>query len=103
MPSLHIAGPRVRDRRFFCTGLSGYVSGSVLPIITLMVIVGTANHFVIDAVRGLIVVSAGFGVQWLMSGTRPTEPAPDSPDGVHPPSWLRRPPWLHWPWERTQS
>jgi PAP2 superfamily len=47
------------------------------PLATVMVIVGTANHFVIDAVGGLVVVAAGFGVQWLMSGHSAHAPAPD--------------------------
>jgi hypothetical protein len=51
----------------------------VYPIGTLMVIVGTANHFIIDAVGGLVVVAAGFGVQWLMSGHPAHEAAADPP------------------------
>jgi PAP2 superfamily len=49
------------------------------PIATLLVIVGTANHFILDAVGGLIVVAAGFGVQWLMSGHPAHVPAADEP------------------------
>jgi PAP2 superfamily len=50
------------------------------PIATLLVIVGTANHFILDAVGGLVVVAGGFGVQWLMSGRPAHVPAPDEPD-----------------------
>jgi hypothetical protein len=44
--------------------------------------VGTANHFILDAVGGLIVVAAGFGVQWLMSGHPAHVPAQDPPELV---------------------
>ena len=105
MPSLHIGWSLwCSIAVFYCTRLVWLrVLAVAYPIITLMVIVGTANHFIIDAVGGAVVVAAGFGVQWLMSGRPAHEPAPDPPDDVHPPSWLRRPPWLHWPWVRTQS
>jgi hypothetical protein len=46
------------------------------PVATLLVIVGTANHFVIDAVAGVAVVGVGFGVQYLMSGRPAHVPAP---------------------------
>jgi hypothetical protein len=79
MPSLHIGWA------LWCTVAVFYIAkprwlrvlAIIYPIGTLMVIVGTANHFIIDAVGGLIVVAAGFGVQWLMSGHSAHEPAPD--------------------------
>jgi hypothetical protein len=46
------------------------------PVATLLVIVGTANHFVIDAVAGVAVVGVGFGIQYLMSGRPAHVPAP---------------------------
>ncbi len=33
-----------------------------------MVILGTANHYVLDAVGGVVTAALGFGVQWLASG-----------------------------------
>jgi hypothetical protein len=96
MPSLHIGWSTwCAIAVFFCTRLVWLrVLAVCYPIITLMVIVGTANHFIIDAVGGLIVVSAGFGVQRLMSGHPAHEPAPDPPPGTERPPWARRPSWL---------
>lgn len=87
MPSLHIGWA------VWCSVAVWYCAKAmwlrilalIYPIGTLMVIVGTANHFVLDAVGGLIVVAAGFGVQWLMSGHAAHVPAPDPPDDTGPP------------------
>ncbi|MDQ1739520.1 MAG: hypothetical protein QOE53_1172 [Pseudonocardiales bacterium] len=42
--------------------------GVLYPVATLLVIVGTANHFIIDAVAGLAVLLIGGLVQYLLSG-----------------------------------
>jgi hypothetical protein len=59
--------------------------GVVYPLMTLFVIVGTANHFVLDAAGGLLVLALGFGVQRLLSGrpafAPPTITLPDQPPG----------------------
>jgi PAP2 superfamily len=92
MPSLHIGWA------LWC-GVSIYlcarrlwvrVLGVIYPVATLLVIVGTANHFVIDAVAGLAVFLLGGLVQYLFSGRSaftkapirrrvPSEPAPERP------------------------
>jgi hypothetical protein len=38
------------------------------PLLTFVVVVGTANHFVLDCVGGALTVALAFGVQWLLSG-----------------------------------
>jgi hypothetical protein len=84
MPSLHIGWAA------WCTIAVWYcakplwlrILALIYPVGTLMVIVGTANHFILDAVGGLIVVAAGFGVQWLMSGHPAHVPAQDPPENV---------------------
>ncbi|MHA7956183.1 bifunctional glycosyltransferase 87/phosphatase PAP2 family protein [Streptomyces sp. L500] len=70
MPSLHIGwslwcgvviavvGPRTWARWL----------GMLYPLMTLTVIVGTANHYVLDAVGGAAVVAAGFGIQYVLTG-----------------------------------
>jgi hypothetical protein len=70
MPSLHIAWSLWCGLALvYCAShLWLRVLGVLYPICTLFVIVGTANHFVIDAVGGVVVVIGGFLVQWLMSG-----------------------------------
>jgi len=78
MPSLHIGwalwcGVSI----FFCARrLWVRVLGLLYPVWTLLVIVGTANHFIIDAVAGLGVFLAGTGVQYLISGRSAFQPAP---------------------------
>ena len=81
MPSLHIAWAVwcaiaiiYCTRRWWVRALA-----ALYPVGTLMVIVGTANHFIIDAAGGLAVVAAGFAVQWLMSGRPAHVPAPERP------------------------
>ena len=53
------------------------VLGALYPVMTLLVIVATANHFVLDAVGGIAVLAAGFGVQRILYGrsafAEPTE------------------------------
>ncbi|MFD7551885.1 bifunctional glycosyltransferase 87/phosphatase PAP2 family protein [Streptomyces sp. NPDC059816] len=44
--------------------------GALHPAITLATIVGTANHWVLDAVGGGAVVAAGFGLGYLFAGPR---------------------------------
>ncbi|MEU0805572.1 phosphatase PAP2 family protein [Streptomyces sp. NPDC005970] len=51
------------------------VLGLMYPLMTTAVIVGTANHWLLDAVGGAVVVAAGFGLQYLLFGVgkRPKE------------------------------
>jgi hypothetical protein len=56
------------------------VLGLVYPFGTLVVIVGTANHFILDAVGGATIVLLGFAVQWLLSGRGAFVPPVDAPD-----------------------
>ncbi|MGW0533035.1 bifunctional glycosyltransferase 87/phosphatase PAP2 family protein [Streptomyces sp. NPDC003032] len=48
--------------------------GLLHPFFTLCAIVGTGNHWVLDAVGGAAVVGAGFGLTYLLSGPRVREP-----------------------------
>jgi hypothetical protein len=50
----------------------------------LFVIIGTANHFLLDAVGGLLLLALSFGIERVMFG----RPAFDSPAQVR-----RRAPW----------
>ena len=52
------------------------VLGLIYPLATLLVIVGTANHFIIDAVAGLAVFLLGGLVQYLFSGRSAFTEAP---------------------------
>jgi hypothetical protein len=79
MPSLHIGwalwcGVAV----VYCARRTWVrVLGAIYPVWTLMVIIGTANHFLIDAVAGVLVFLAGVGVQYLLSGHSAFTEAPE--------------------------
>ncbi|MER6162365.1 bifunctional glycosyltransferase 87/phosphatase PAP2 family protein [Streptomyces sp. NPDC001868] len=76
MPSLHfgwslwcgltiaIVAPRVWMK----------VLGLMHPFFTVLAIVATGNHWVLDAVGGAAVVGAGFGLTYLLTGPRTTAP-----------------------------
>ena len=70
MPSLHIGWSLwCAAGIYFCaTRLWVRLLGLLYPVATLLVIVGTANHFVIDAVGGLVVFLVGCLIQYLLSG-----------------------------------
>ncbi|MFI5545954.1 bifunctional glycosyltransferase 87/phosphatase PAP2 family protein [Streptomyces sp. NPDC051815] len=48
--------------------------GALHPLITVCAIVATANHWVLDAVGGAVVVAAGFGLVHVLSGPRGVQP-----------------------------
>jgi hypothetical protein len=58
--------------------------GLAYPIGTLIVIVGTANHFVLDAVGGAAIVAIAFGLQWVLSGHGAYVAPVDAPDFAPP-------------------
>ncbi|WP_051722877.1 bifunctional glycosyltransferase 87/phosphatase PAP2 family protein [Streptomyces albus] len=53
------------------------VLGVLYPVLTTVVIVGTANHYLLDAAGGVAVVAAGFGLRHLLIG-RAAEGAGDA-------------------------
>ncbi|MDN0194524.1 bifunctional glycosyltransferase 87/phosphatase PAP2 family protein [Streptomyces sp. S.PNR 29] len=73
MPSLHFGWSLwcgivivVLARRWWVKAL-----GTLHPLFTVSAIVATANHWVLDAVGGALVVGAGFGLVYVFSGPRP--------------------------------
>ena len=82
MPSLHIAWALWCAVSIFMCARRTWVRtlGLLYPLFTLAVIVGTANHFMIDAVGGAVVAAFGFVVQWLLSAHGAYTPPPDAPD-----------------------
>jgi hypothetical protein len=77
MPSLHIGWSLwcaivivVLAERWWVRAL-----GAMYPVATFFVIIGTANHYVLDAVGGVVAVALGFAIQRLLSG-RPAFAAP---------------------------
>ncbi|HEV7204212.1 MAG TPA: phosphatase PAP2 family protein [Jatrophihabitans sp.] len=70
MPSLHIGWALWCGIAVFVCARRMWVRvlGLAYPVGTLVVILGTANHFILDAVGGVLVLGLGFGVQYLLSG-----------------------------------
>ncbi|WP_406329565.1 bifunctional glycosyltransferase 87/phosphatase PAP2 family protein [Streptomyces sp. NBC_00203] len=56
--------------------------GLLHPLFTVSAIVATGNHWVLDAVGGAVVVSAGFGLTHLLQGPRPRTSAKPVQDGA---------------------
>jgi hypothetical protein len=82
MPSLHIGWALWAGITLFMCAERRWVriAGLLYPFGTLMVIVGTANHFIIDAVGGAAVIVFAYAVQGLMSGHGAYTPPFDAPD-----------------------
>jgi hypothetical protein len=86
MPSLHIAWAMwcgiamwvLAERRWL------RVAALLYPMCTLVVIVGTGNHFVLDAAGGALVLAVGFGIQLLLSGHGAFVAPVDAPDFGQP-------------------
>ncbi|GAA1954060.1 phosphatase PAP2 family protein [Catenulispora subtropica] len=78
MPSLHIGWStwcalviaHLAQRRWV------KILGIAYPFATFAVILGTANHYVLDAVGGLVVLTLGFLVQRILQGRPVFAPAP---------------------------
>jgi PAP2 superfamily len=70
MPSLHISWAVWCAATIFMCARRRWVRYLALcyPWFTFVVILGTANHYVLDAVGGVATAALGFGVQWLASG-----------------------------------
>lgn len=82
MPSLHIAWALWCAIALFRCAKPMWIRvlGLLYPMLTLLAIVGTANHFIIDAVGGALVVSLGFLIQWSLSGHSAFRAPVDAPD-----------------------
>ena len=70
MPSMHIGWALWSGLAIFWLNRRRWIRwlGIAYPVITLVVIMATANHFILDAVGGAAALLLGFGVQRLLSG-----------------------------------
>ena len=75
MPSMHVGWALWAGLSIFWLTRHRWVRwlGIVYPLTTLVVIMATANHFILDAVGGAVALAAGFVAQRMLSG----EPAVD--------------------------
>jgi hypothetical protein len=82
MPSLHIVWALWSGIAIFICARRMWVRvlGLAHPAMTLLVIIGTANHFFLDAVAGALVLAIAFGFQWLLSGRGAFVAPVDAPD-----------------------
>jgi hypothetical protein len=82
MPSLHVAWALWCGISLFRCARTRLVrvAGLVYPVLTFAVVVGTANHYIIDAVAGAATLALAFGIQWLLSGHGAYTPPFDAPD-----------------------
>lgn len=82
MPSLHIGWAMWAGAAIFMCARPMWVRalGLLYPVFTLVVILGTANHYILDAVGGAAIVALAFGVQALLSGHGAYTPPYDAPD-----------------------
>ncbi|MEV6023987.1 phosphatase PAP2 family protein [Streptomyces sp. NPDC052036] len=73
MPSMHIGWSLWCGLTLFALATVDWVRilGLLYPVVTLTVIVATANHFWLDAVGGTLCLSAGFATAWLWYGALP--------------------------------
>ncbi|MFD5679027.1 bifunctional glycosyltransferase 87/phosphatase PAP2 family protein [Streptomyces bacillaris] len=60
--------------------------GLLHPLFTIAAIVATANHWVLDAVGGALVVSLGFGLTYLLSGPRKLRPVTEEKEAAPEPA-----------------
>jgi hypothetical protein len=88
MPSMHIGWALwvavivvVLARRWWVRAL-----GWLYPVATLLVIVGTGNHYWLDAVGGAVACAGGFAVQRLLSGKGAFSSDPPSAGPPAPPA-----------------
>jgi len=82
MPSLHMGWAiwcavvvAVLARRWWLKALA-----LAYPLITMLVVIGTANHYLLDVAGGLIVLVIGFAVQALITRAGPFRP--EAPRGA---------------------
>ncbi len=82
MPSLHIGWALWCGLAIFACARRRWVRalGLAYPVGTLIVIVGTANHFVLDAVGAAFIIALAFSLQWVLSGHGAFTPPVDAPD-----------------------
>jgi hypothetical protein len=86
MPSLHIGWAMWAGISVFMCARAMWVRllGVLYPFFTLLVIIGTANHYILDALGGVAIVLVAFGFQAVLSGHGAYTPPYDAPDFGRP-------------------
>lgn len=78
MPSMHAGWALWCGLVLLRLGTQRWVKalGVIYPTTTVLVILSTANHYLLDAVAGMIIVSAALAISWLVYSRRPLFPRP---------------------------
>jgi hypothetical protein len=81
MPSLHVGWSLWAGITLFMLSRNWWVRafGLAYPVLTFLVIVGTANHYVIDAAGGVVVLVGGFVLQQFLTGRHVYASTPELP------------------------
>jgi len=82
MPSLHIGWSLWAGVTLFMLSHRWWIRalGLAYPAVTFFVIIGTANHFVLDAVGGVVVLVLGFFIQRVLTGRPAFSPVVTNPE-----------------------
>jgi len=86
MPSLHIGWSLWAGITLFMLSGRWWIRalGLLYPVVTFFVIIGTANHYTLDAAGGIVALLGGYLIQWLLTGRHVYGPgAEDIPDHIH--------------------
>jgi PAP2 superfamily protein len=70
MPSLHIGWSLWAGITLFMLSGRWWIRalGLLYPVVTFFVIIGTANHYTLDAAGGVVALLCGFAIQRLLTG-----------------------------------
>lgn len=81
MPSMHIGWALWAGLAVFWLNRRSWLRwlGIAYPTVVLVVIMATANHFILDAVGGAVALAMGFGAQRLLSGEAAVDQAATQP------------------------
>jgi hypothetical protein len=82
MPSLHIGWATWCTVVVFTFARRRWLRWLMLlyPVLTLLVIVATANHYIIDAAGGLLILVTGYGIAYGADAVRRRSSSPAPPD-----------------------
>lgn len=81
MPSMHVGWALWSGLALYWLARRRWVrwAGLAYPVMVLVVIMATANHFILDAVGGALALALGFGAQRALSGEPAVDPRAAEP------------------------
>jgi hypothetical protein len=75
MPSLHFGTSLLIGISVCCFGKQKWMRAIALlyPTIMGVTVIGTANHWIMDCLAGVLVIIVGWFLNWILLGLRPIE------------------------------